>query len=225
MAYDMYQEVILQHYRHPRNFGALEGAELRRRGVEPSLRRPHHDAPEGRPLVAQDLRDTFRGRRLRDQRRQLLDADGEGSGPYPRGGRSAQPGRCPAGAQDPALAGPSEMRAHGLRSAGEGAPSWRDPSARLTRAPSARCEPCSISAGPTSTGSPFATSVVRDRSRPGRLRPVRSLHRGLSSECPRAHADPTPGPSQLHGLWLVRSVLPGRSDLRGTDRPSQGADR
>ncbi|HLM70687.1 MAG: Fe-S cluster assembly sulfur transfer protein SufU [Thermoplasmata archaeon] len=27
MAYDMYQEVILQHYRHPRNFGALEGAE------------------------------------------------------------------------------------------------------------------------------------------------------------------------------------------------------
>jgi nitrogen fixation protein NifU and related proteins len=28
MAYDMYQEVILQHYRAPRNFGALEGATL-----------------------------------------------------------------------------------------------------------------------------------------------------------------------------------------------------
>jgi nitrogen fixation protein NifU and related proteins len=28
MAYDMYQEVILQHYRSPRNFGALEGASL-----------------------------------------------------------------------------------------------------------------------------------------------------------------------------------------------------
>ncbi len=28
MAYDMYQEVILQHYRSPRNFGALEGATL-----------------------------------------------------------------------------------------------------------------------------------------------------------------------------------------------------
>ncbi len=26
MAYDMYQEVILQHYRAPRNFGPLEGA-------------------------------------------------------------------------------------------------------------------------------------------------------------------------------------------------------
>ncbi len=28
MAYDMYQEVILQHYRAPKNFGPLEGAEL-----------------------------------------------------------------------------------------------------------------------------------------------------------------------------------------------------
>ncbi len=28
MAYDMYQEVILQHYRSPRNFGPLEGADL-----------------------------------------------------------------------------------------------------------------------------------------------------------------------------------------------------
>ncbi len=28
MAYDMYQEVILQHYRSPRNFGALEGATM-----------------------------------------------------------------------------------------------------------------------------------------------------------------------------------------------------
>ena len=27
MAYDMYQEVILNHYRSPRNFGPLEGAE------------------------------------------------------------------------------------------------------------------------------------------------------------------------------------------------------
>ncbi len=27
MAYDMYQEGILQHYRHPRNFGPLEGAD------------------------------------------------------------------------------------------------------------------------------------------------------------------------------------------------------
>jgi nitrogen fixation protein NifU and related proteins len=27
MAYDMYQEVILQHYRSPRNFGPLEGAD------------------------------------------------------------------------------------------------------------------------------------------------------------------------------------------------------
>lgn len=27
MAYDMYQEVILQHYRAPRNFGPLEGAD------------------------------------------------------------------------------------------------------------------------------------------------------------------------------------------------------
>ncbi len=27
MAYDMYQEVILQHYRHPKNFGPLEGAD------------------------------------------------------------------------------------------------------------------------------------------------------------------------------------------------------
>jgi nitrogen fixation protein NifU and related proteins len=26
MAYDMYQEVILQHYRSPKNFGPLEGA-------------------------------------------------------------------------------------------------------------------------------------------------------------------------------------------------------
>ncbi len=28
MAYDMYQEVILQHYRTPKNFGPLEGASL-----------------------------------------------------------------------------------------------------------------------------------------------------------------------------------------------------
>jgi len=28
MAYDMYQEAILQHYRSPRNFGPLEGADL-----------------------------------------------------------------------------------------------------------------------------------------------------------------------------------------------------
>jgi len=28
MAYDMYQEVILQHYRHPKNFGPLEGADF-----------------------------------------------------------------------------------------------------------------------------------------------------------------------------------------------------
>jgi nitrogen fixation NifU-like protein len=28
MAYDMYQEIILQHYRSPRNFGPLEGADL-----------------------------------------------------------------------------------------------------------------------------------------------------------------------------------------------------
>ncbi len=28
MAYDMYQEVILQHYRSPRNFGPLEPADL-----------------------------------------------------------------------------------------------------------------------------------------------------------------------------------------------------
>ncbi len=28
MAYDMYQEVILQHYRAPKNFGELEGATL-----------------------------------------------------------------------------------------------------------------------------------------------------------------------------------------------------
>lgn len=28
MAYDMYQERILQHYRSPHNFGALEGADL-----------------------------------------------------------------------------------------------------------------------------------------------------------------------------------------------------
>ena len=28
MAYDMYQEVILQHYRTPRNFGPLDGATL-----------------------------------------------------------------------------------------------------------------------------------------------------------------------------------------------------
>ncbi len=28
MAYDMYQEVILQHYRAPRNFGPLDGATL-----------------------------------------------------------------------------------------------------------------------------------------------------------------------------------------------------
>ncbi len=27
MAYDMYQEVILQHYRHPKNFGPLDGAD------------------------------------------------------------------------------------------------------------------------------------------------------------------------------------------------------
>ena len=27
MAYDMYQEIILQHYRTPRNFGPLEGAD------------------------------------------------------------------------------------------------------------------------------------------------------------------------------------------------------
>jgi len=29
MAYDMYQEIILQHYRSPRNFGDLPGADLR----------------------------------------------------------------------------------------------------------------------------------------------------------------------------------------------------
>jgi nitrogen fixation protein NifU and related proteins len=29
MAYDMYQEVILQHYRSPKNFGPLEGADLK----------------------------------------------------------------------------------------------------------------------------------------------------------------------------------------------------
>lgn len=28
MAYDMYQEVILQHYREPHNFGPLDGAQL-----------------------------------------------------------------------------------------------------------------------------------------------------------------------------------------------------
>ena len=28
MAYDMYQEIILQHYRSPRNFGPMEGADL-----------------------------------------------------------------------------------------------------------------------------------------------------------------------------------------------------
>ena len=28
MAYDMYQEIILQHYRSPKNFGALEHADL-----------------------------------------------------------------------------------------------------------------------------------------------------------------------------------------------------
>src|ERR1700686_4340654 len=28
MAFDMYQEIILQHYRTPQNFGMLEGAEL-----------------------------------------------------------------------------------------------------------------------------------------------------------------------------------------------------
>lgn len=28
MAYDMYQEIILQHYRSPKNFGPLDGADL-----------------------------------------------------------------------------------------------------------------------------------------------------------------------------------------------------
>jgi nitrogen fixation protein NifU and related proteins len=28
MAFDMYQEIILQHYKSPRNFGSLEGADL-----------------------------------------------------------------------------------------------------------------------------------------------------------------------------------------------------
>lgn len=36
MAWDMYQEVILQHYRAPRNFGPLEGASMEGEEYNPS---------------------------------------------------------------------------------------------------------------------------------------------------------------------------------------------
>ena len=37
---DLYQEVILDHNKRPRNFHALDGAEPPRRGLQPALRRP-----------------------------------------------------------------------------------------------------------------------------------------------------------------------------------------
>ena len=36
MAWDMYQEIILQHYRSPRNFGPLEGATMEDEEFNPS---------------------------------------------------------------------------------------------------------------------------------------------------------------------------------------------
>ncbi len=36
MAWDMYQEIILQHYRNPRNFGPLEGATMAGEEFNPS---------------------------------------------------------------------------------------------------------------------------------------------------------------------------------------------
>ena len=37
---ELYQEVILDHNKRPRNFRALDGADRTRRGLQPALRRP-----------------------------------------------------------------------------------------------------------------------------------------------------------------------------------------
>ena len=45
---DLYQEVILDHNRRPRNFHALADASHTRRGLQPAVRRPPDAVPEGR---------------------------------------------------------------------------------------------------------------------------------------------------------------------------------
>ena len=45
---DLYQEVILDHNRRPRNFGPLEGANREAQGAQPALRRSADRVPEAR---------------------------------------------------------------------------------------------------------------------------------------------------------------------------------
>ena len=84
---DLYQEVILDHSKRPRNFRALAGAEPQGRGLQPALRRPGDGLPRARRRRAAGRR--LPGRRLRDLDRLGLDDDREPQGQDARRGRGA----------------------------------------------------------------------------------------------------------------------------------------
>ena len=81
---DLYQEVILDHSKRPRNFRALPAANRQRRGLQPALRRPRDRLPRPRGRRAEGRR--LRGRGLRDLDGVGVDDDREPEGQDARGG-------------------------------------------------------------------------------------------------------------------------------------------
>ena len=73
---ELYQDIILDHGRHPRNFHALRAPDASGARPQPAVRRPGHGLSRGRRR--QDRRCQLRGARLRDLDR-LVVADDRGA--------------------------------------------------------------------------------------------------------------------------------------------------
>ena len=106
----LYREVILDHYKTPRNHGAARSVRCRRRGAESAVRR----RGDGLGALRRRRRDRggrLRRSRLRHQPGRHLDAHGARQGPNGAGGGGDAEGRAPRGDRDPAHAGPAQVRA------------------------------------------------------------------------------------------------------------------
>ena len=84
---DMYREVILDHYKNPRNYGLDRGARRAREGPEPALRRRGDDLGQVRRRRRDDRGHRLRGPRLRDL------AGGDVDAHRHRQGQDGRPGR------------------------------------------------------------------------------------------------------------------------------------
>ena len=84
---DLYRDYILEHYRRPHNFGVLDDADGQLRGLQPALRRPHHD--DARHRRRRGARGRLHRPRLRHQPGQRVAADRRDQGQDGRRGREA----------------------------------------------------------------------------------------------------------------------------------------